>query len=118
MTNVIVNISDIPIITVTDVDYGCIIHNISRSEAINLLKKLCSSKSWIYTKNIFLNFGLFKAVFLFSLFNIYKIVDSMDIFKYLNINIGTVMENPEILKSVTDHYKIKKMYKHAVKKLP
>ena len=36
----------------------------------------------------------------------------MDIFKYLNINIGTVMENPEILKSVTDHYK------HAVKKLP
>ena len=34
------------------------------------------------------------------------------------INIGTVMENPEMLKFVLDHLKTKKMCKHAVKKLP
>ena len=33
-----VNISDIAIITVKNVDYRCNIHNISKSEAINLLK--------------------------------------------------------------------------------
>ena len=32
------NISNIAIITVKNVDYLCIIHNISQSEAINLLK--------------------------------------------------------------------------------
>ena len=34
-----VNISDIAIITVKNIDYQCIIHNISKSEAINLLEK-------------------------------------------------------------------------------
>ena len=33
-----VNISDIAIITVKNIDYCCIIHNIGKSEAINLLK--------------------------------------------------------------------------------
>ena len=33
-----VNISDIAIITIKNVDYRCIIHNISKSEAIDLLK--------------------------------------------------------------------------------
>ena len=33
-----VNISDITIIAVKYIDYRCIIHNISKSEAINLLK--------------------------------------------------------------------------------
>ena len=37
-----VNIIDIAIITVKNVDYHCIIHNISKSEAINLLQKFCS----------------------------------------------------------------------------
>ena len=32
------NISDITIISVKNVDYRCIIHNISKSEAINLLE--------------------------------------------------------------------------------
>ena len=32
------NISDIATITVKNVDYRCIIHNISKSEAINLLE--------------------------------------------------------------------------------
>ena len=33
-----VNISDIVIITIKNVEYRCIIHNISKSEAINLLE--------------------------------------------------------------------------------
>ena len=45
-------------------------------------------------------------------------VDGMGIYKSLNINIGTLMKNPEILKFVPDHLKTKKMSKHAVKKLP
>ena len=34
-----INISDIDIITIRNVDYHCIIHNISKSETLNLLKK-------------------------------------------------------------------------------
>ena len=45
-------------------------------------------------------------------------VDSMDIYKSLNINIGTVLKNPEMLKFVPNHLKTKKMCKHALKKLP
>ena len=37
LTMLSVNISDIAIITVKNVDYRCIIHNIHKSEAINLL---------------------------------------------------------------------------------
>ena len=33
-----VNMSDIAIVTIKNVDYRCIIHNISKSEAINLLE--------------------------------------------------------------------------------
>ena len=33
-----VNVSNIAVGTVKNVDYRCIIHNISKSEAINLLK--------------------------------------------------------------------------------
>ena len=40
LTMLSVNISGIAIITVKNVDYRCIIHNISKSEAINLLKNL------------------------------------------------------------------------------
>ena len=42
----------------------------------------------------------------------------MNIFKSLNINIGTVMRNQEMLKFVPDHLKTKKMRKHPIKKLP
>ena len=34
-------------------------------------------------------------------------VDSMDVYKSLNTNIGTVMKNPEMLKFVPDHLKTK-----------
>ena len=37
-TMVSVNISNVAIITIKNVDYCCIIHNITKSEAINLLK--------------------------------------------------------------------------------
>ena len=37
ITMLCLNLSDIAIITVKDVDYRCIIHDISKSEAINLL---------------------------------------------------------------------------------
>ena len=45
-------------------------------------------------------------------------VDGMDIYKSLNINIGIVMKNPEMLRFVPDHLKTKKRCKHAIKKLP
>ena len=42
----------------------------------------------------------------------------MEINKSVKLSIGTVMNNPEMLKFVPDHLKTKKMCKHAVKKLP
>ena len=39
LTMLSVNIIDITIITIENFDYYCIIHSISKSEAINLLKK-------------------------------------------------------------------------------
>ena len=41
-------------------------------------------------------------------FFINKIVETMDIYKSLNINIGTVMKNPEMLKLVPNHLKTKR----------
>ena len=38
LTVLSVNINDIAIITIKNVDYRCFIHNISKSEVINLLK--------------------------------------------------------------------------------
>ena len=50
--------------------------------------------------------------FLLILFSIYKMVDIMDIYRSLNINIERVMKNPEVKKFVPDHLKSKKMCKH------
>ena len=78
LTTLSVNISNNAIITMKNVDYLCIIHNISKSEAINLLKKsVLEDRGYIY-KNIVLNFSLFKTVFYFHFFcfAIYKMVDS------------------------------------------
>ena len=41
----------------------------------------------------------------------------MDIYKSLNISTGTVMKNPEMLKLVRDHFKMKEISKRAVKTL-
>ena len=46
LTMLSVNISNIAIITVKNVDYCCIIHNISKSEAINLLKNSALQDCW------------------------------------------------------------------------
>ena len=63
-----VNIRDIAIITVKNVDYHCIIQNISKSDAINLLKNsVFENRGYIY-KNIVLNFGIFKTVFFLIFF--------------------------------------------------
>ena len=109
------NISDIAIITVKNIDYCCIIHNISKSEAINLLENSVLEDRGYLSKNIVLNF---QSGFLLFLLSIYKMVDNMDTKKSLNINIKTIMKNPEILKFIPDHFKTKHMCNYAVKKLP
>ena len=49
LTLLSVNISDTAIITLKDVDYSCIIHDISKSEAINLLKiYVLDDRGYIY----------------------------------------------------------------------
>ena len=45
-------------------------------------------------------------------------IDSMGIYKSLNISIEAVMRNPEILKVFPNDVKTKKMCKYALKKLP
>ena len=45
-------------------------------------------------------------------------VDNMDTYGSLDISIRTVMKNPEMIKFVPDHLKIKHMCNYAVKKLP
>ena len=56
------NISDIATITVKNVYYHCIIHNISKSEAINLLKNFVFEDRGYISKNAVLNFNSFYAV--------------------------------------------------------
>ena len=75
------NISNITIITVKNVDYCCIIHNITKSEAIDLLESVVLEKCECIYKNIALIFCLVFLFFyfFFVLFSIYKMVDSMDI---------------------------------------
>ena len=69
-------VTNIAIITVKIVDYRFVIHNISKYEAINLLKKSWVWNSWVYIKYIALIFSLLIAVFLFFCFVINEMVDS------------------------------------------
>ena len=63
------NISDIVIITVKNVDYRCIMYNISKSEAINLSENsVLEDGGYIYKKNMVLIFSLFKTDFFFNFF--------------------------------------------------
>ena len=123
------DISDIAIITVKNVDYCCIIHSSSKSEAINLLKNsVLENRGYIY--KIFAFFSVYSGIYIYIYiyiyicwlfcFVIYKMVDNeynMDIYKSVKISIGVVMRNPNMLKFVPDHLKTKKMCKHEVKKL-
>ena len=81
---------------------------------MRIYKKYCLKFRSTQGKFHFLLFFLF-------FFAIYKIVDSeynVDIYKSVNISIGTVTKNPEMLKFVLDHFKAKKICKPAVKILP
>ena len=70
-----VNMSVIAIIIVKNDDFCCIVYNISKSEAINLLKKSILENRRVYIKTIVLNFSPFKTVFFFTfLFSICKMV--------------------------------------------
>ena len=52
LTMLSVNISDIAIITIKNVDYRCIIHNVSKSKAIILLKNSAlENRGYIYCLN-------------------------------------------------------------------
>ena len=58
-----VNISDIVIIGIKNVAYRCIIHNISKAEAINLLESpALEDRGYIYN-NIVLIFSLYETLF-------------------------------------------------------
>ena len=65
-----VNIRNIAIITAKNVGCRWIIHNISKSEAISLLKNPVLEDQGYILKNIVLDFSLFKAVF-YYLFLVY-----------------------------------------------
>ena len=94
-----VDISDITIITVKNLCYCCIIHGISKSEAIKLLKIL-------FLKIVgYLEFSVFSRHFFYFL---YKMVHVMGVYKSLNISIRTVMKNPETTEFVPDHLTTKK----------
>ena len=45
------------------------------------------------------------SLFLLFQFSLYKMVDSMDFYKSLNVSTGTVMKNPEMLEFILDHLK-------------
>ena len=45
-------------------------------------------------------------------------VDNIDTYQSFNINIGTVMKNPEMLKFIPDHLKTEQISNYAFKKLP
>ena len=89
---------------------------------------LAHLKQLIYKKILFLkSVGIYKkycpkiqsihdSLFKLFLFSIYKMAENMSIYKSFNINIATLMKNPEMLIYVPDHLKTKKMCKHAVKK--
>ena len=62
------NISDMAIISFKNIDYCCIIHNISKSETINLLENSVLNDRGYTQRNIFLNFSVFKAIFVFFTF--------------------------------------------------
>ena len=93
------------------VDYCCIIHNINKPEAINLLDNP-GLEDCVYIQKFCLIFqstqGSFFSFLFFFIFAINKIVHSeysTDIYKSVKISIKTVMRNSEMLKFVPYHLK-------------
>ena len=116
-----VDTRDIAIITIKNVDYCCIIHSISKSEAINLSENSVL-KDCGYIWKILFWFLVYSRQFFYKrfFFAIYIMVDSeysMDISKSVKVSIRIVMKNPGILKFAPDHLKTNKVCKHAVTNL-
>ena len=65
LTMLSVSISDIAIITNKNVDYRCIIPNISKYEAINLLKISALENRWHIYKNFDLSFSFLRQFFFY-----------------------------------------------------
>ena len=83
------------------------------NQAINLLKNSDLEDRWYIYKKILFSFSVYSRQF-FCLVYIKWLI----LYKPLNIRIGTVMKNPEILNFFPDHLKTKIMCKHAAKNLP
>ena len=73
LTMLSVNISDIDYITIKNVHYLSIIHNISNSESINLLQNSVLEDLGIYI-NIVFSYSLLKKVYLFICLFIYLFI--------------------------------------------
>ena len=72
-------------------------------------------------KNIILIFPVVRKAYLYFCFSLYKMVDSKNNqgnFEFLNVSVGTIIGNPEMLWFVPGHFKTKKMSKDVVKKFP
>ena len=67
LTMLWLNISDITIITVKNVDYRCIVHNISKSKVIDLLKNFGLENRGYIQKKYFLKFHSIQDDFVFYL---------------------------------------------------
>ena len=73
-------------------------------------------RSWVYIKKYCLNFQPIQDdFFLLFLFNIYKMVDMMDVYKSLDINIGKGLKNIKMIKFVPDHLKTKNVWNMQLK---
>ena len=114
LTMLSVNISDIAIITAK-----LLIIIVLFITLPNLKHLLCEKIQFLKIEGICKNYCLrFQSgFFTYFLVSIYKMVDSMDVYKYLNISYGTVVKNPEKLEHVPDPLKTKNMCKDTVKKL-
>ena len=77
------NIRDITIITIKNIDSWCIICNISKSEAIDLLEN--SVLKIVYEE--ILSQSTPDSFFYFFCFITHKMTDSMDIYKSFNVSI-------------------------------
>ena len=62
---------------------------------------------WLYVKEYYLSIVYIKSL-----------IVRTSIYKYLNISIETIIKNPEILKFISGHLKVKSLCKHTVIKLP
>ena len=74
---------------------------------------LANLKQLIYKNSVLEGRGLiykkYCLRFFIFVYSLYKMVARMSIYKSLNINIETVMKNPEMLNFALDHFKTNKM---------